>query len=130
MRRLSQFGLVLGIFTVGISPLAGQPLVPMAPREPGMMQEERGQGPMQPPAQPSPMRMMMGGNGSAMGPGMHEAVLRLMFILVDADGDGAFSSAELAAVQERIFNAADTDHDDRVTLEELTAFWHGSPAGP
>lgn len=131
MRKLSQSGLVLGVLAAGMSSLAAQPVTPPARGGPGMMmQDDRGQGPMQPPAGPAPMHMMMGGDSAAMGYAMHETLLRLMVVLIDADGDGAFSLAELSAVQERIFHEVDIDRNDRVTPEEVTAFWHGAPIGP
>jgi hypothetical protein len=95
------------------------------PMQPEMMRQGAGDGaPMQPPADSAgPMHMM--GEPDAMMSGMHQAMFRLLGILIDVDGDGSLSMSEWAAVQERIFRAVDGDDDDRVTLEEAMAFWHG-----
>ena len=64
---------------------------------------------------------MMG--GGAMGPPF---MLRMMFALMDADGDGTISLQEFQAAHERIFKAMDSDKDGKLTLEELRAFIHGT----
>jgi hypothetical protein len=51
--------------------------------------------------------------------------MRIIFSLMDADGDGTVSLQEWQAAQERIFKAMDTDHDGTVTLEEMQAFMRG-----
>ena len=62
---------------------------------------------------------LMGG-----GPG-HGRVMRIIFALMDANGDGKLTLEEFQAAHERIFKAMDTDHDGTVTLEEMEAFMHG-----
>ena len=74
---------------------------------------------------------MMGGMGS----GHHDwnrghdifgpVMMRMMFSLMDADGDGKLSLQEFQAAHERIFKAMDADHDGTVTLEEMQAFMRG-----
>ena len=64
-------------------------------------------------------RSMMGGD--AMWPPM---MFRMMFALMDADGDGAISLAEFQAAHERIFKAIDSNKDGKLTLEEMQAFMH------
>jgi hypothetical protein len=49
----------------------------------------------------------------------HAAMMRLIFILMDTDGDGALSLDEVQSVAERIFNAIDADDDGQVTLDEI-----------
>ena len=98
-----------------------------------------------------------GGPGGMMGPGMmgdhpgmmsahpgimgmmardyghHGSVMaRIIFSLMDADGDGKLTLQEWQAAHERIFKAMDTDHDGTVSLEEMEAFMHGTsgPASP
>ena len=66
-------------------------------------------------------RSMMGGD--AMGPPM---MFRMMFALMDADGDGTISLAEFQAAHERIFKAMDSNKDGKLTLEEMQAFVHGT----
>ena len=40
----------------------------------------------------------------------------------DADGDGALSFEEVAAIHKRIFDGVDADRDGKVTPEEVQAF--------
>ena len=65
---------------------------------------------------------MMGHGHEMMG---HSVVMRIIFGLMDANGDGKLSLEEFQAAHERIFKAMDTDHDGTVTLEEMEAFMHG-----
>lgn len=69
----------------------------------------------------SGMRGMAGHHGMMMQPHM----MRMMFIILDTDGDGALSLEEIQAVHERFFNAIDADGDDGVTLEEMQGFMRG-----
>ena len=68
--------------------------------------------------------MGQGGRGpGGMGPGM---MMRMLFILVDTDGDGTISLQEFQAAHERIFKAMDVNKDGRLTLEEIQAFMQGT----
>jgi len=67
-------------------------------------------------------RGMMG--GGMMGP--PPFMMRMMFALMDADGDGTISLQEFQAAHERIFKALDTNKDGKLTLEEMQAFIHGT----
>ena len=53
-------------------------------------------------------------------------MMRMMFALMDADGDGTISLQEFQAAHERIFRAMDSNKDGKVTLEEMQAFIHGT----
>ena len=65
-------------------------------------------------------------HGGMMGQGRgHGMAMRIIFSLMDANGDGKLSLEEWQAAHERIFRAMDTDHDGTVTLEEMEAFMHG-----
>jgi Ca2+-binding EF-hand superfamily protein len=64
---------------------------------------------------------MMG--GGAMGPPI---MLRIMFALMDGDGDGTVSLQEFQVAHERIFKAMDSNKDGQLTLEEMQAFMQGT----
>jgi Ca2+-binding EF-hand superfamily protein len=59
---------------------------------------------------------------------MHPLAMRMIFALMDADGDGKISLEEWQAAHQRLFKAMDTDRDGTVTLEEMEAFMHGTRA--
>ena len=54
--------------------------------------------------------------GGAMGPPI---MLRMMFALMDGDGDGIISLTEFQVAHERIFKAMDSNKDGRLTQEEM-----------
>ncbi|RWD49876.1 MAG: EF-hand domain-containing protein [Mesorhizobium sp.] len=65
-------------------------------------------------------------DGRRMGGGMmHGARMRMMFAIVDADGDGVLSQTEVQDFIGRIFNAVDENGDDSVDREEIRSFFHG-----
>lgn len=68
-----------------------------------------------------------GGMNGALRPGqvssgMHGHMMKIVFAIADADGNGGLSLDELAAVQGRVFDAVDTNEDGSVMPEELRAF--------
>jgi hypothetical protein len=85
---------------------------------------------------------MMGGGSGAMGTvgggmmgGMHaehrhgpRVLMRMIFSLMDADGDGSISLQEFQAAHERIFKGIDQNKDGRVTIEEMRIFMGAAPA--
>jgi Ca2+-binding EF-hand superfamily protein len=94
----------------------------------GMMQQDQqdpqqGQGMM---GQRGPRSEMMG-SGTGRGMMGHRGMMRIMFAVIDADGDGALSLAEVQEAHARIFNNVDADDNGRVTPEEIQAFFRGTP---
>lgn len=61
---------------------------------------------------------------------MHGAEMRLVFAIVDADGDGALSLSEIQDVHARIFRAVDQNGDGKVEMTEIEAFFHGDRDAP
>jgi hypothetical protein len=53
-------------------------------------------------------------------------MMRMLFALMDSDGDGTVSLQEFQAAHERIFKAIDTNKDGVLTLEEIQAFMRGT----
>lgn len=73
----------------------------------------------------APVGMM--GHQGAMGRGMMGSVMmRMMFALMDTDGDGKLSLQEFQAAHERIFRAMDANKDGFVTLQEMQTFMRGA----
>jgi hypothetical protein len=67
-------------------------------------------------------RGMMGREGAAGGPVVSGMMMRMLFSLMDSDGDGTVSLQEFQAAHERIFRAMDANKDGKLTLEEIQAF--------
>jgi hypothetical protein len=57
---------------------------------------------------------------------MNPLAMRMIFALMDADGDGKVTLQEWQAAQERIFKAMDADKDGTVSFEEMRKFTLGS----
>lgn len=68
------------------------------------------------------MRHCMMGHQGMMGP----FVMRIIFALMDGDGDGTVSLQEFQAAHERIFKAMDANKDGVLSLEEMQAFMRGT----
>ena len=69
------------------------------------------------------MRRGWMGEPRAMQSGM---MMRMLFALMDSDGDGTVSLQEFQAAHERIFKAMDANKDGVLTLEEIQAFMRGT----
>ena len=85
----------------------------------------------QQPPETTVQREGMPGGGMMRGRMMaHRAMMRLpfriIFALMDTDGDGTVSLSEFQAAHEKIFKAMDADKDGTLTMEEMLAFMHGS----
>ena len=84
------------------------------------------------PAQATPPSGMMGqspgaqtGQPGMMQPrmmGMPRHMMKIMFAIADANGDGALSFDEVTAIHKRIFDRVDANKDGKVTPEEAQAF--------
>ena len=74
------------------------------------------------------MRFGMMRRGWMSEPGaMHsDMMMRMLFALMDGDGDGTVSLSEFQAAHERIFRAMDANKDGRLTLEEIQGFMQGT----
>ena len=96
----------------------------------GAMMQHQPQVPQQQQEQEHHRGMGMMGRGGMMGPGsMHSGMMmRLLFAMMDSDGDGTVSLQEFQAAHERIFKAMDVNKDGVLTLEEIEAFMHGTRA--
>src|SRR5689334_7050436 len=68
----------------------------------------------------------MKGHGM-MGHGMFK---RMIFALMDTDGDGTISLEEFQAAHAKIFKAMDTNKDGKLTPVEIEAFMTGSSPAP
>ena len=72
-------------------------------------------------------RGMMGQEGmmgrGTMGP---PVMMRIIFSLMDSDGDGTISLQEFQAAHERIFKGMDANKDGELTPEEMQAFMQGT----
>ena len=73
------------------------------------------------------MGVGMMGRGGMMGPG-GGMMMRMLFAMMDSDGDGTVSLQEFQAAHERIFKAMDANKDGKLTLEEIQAFMQGTSA--
>ena len=73
-----------------------------------------------------------GGQGGMMGcgmmghGGMSAVPMRIIFALMDGDGDGTISLQEFQAAHERIFKTMDANKDGVLTPEEMQAFMLGT----
>jgi hypothetical protein len=77
--------------------------------------------------QQAPSDMMGHMGGGMMGHGMM-GPMRIMFVLMDTDGDGTLSLEEFQNAHAKIFKAMDANKDGKVTPAEMEMFMSGSPA--
>jgi EF hand domain-containing protein len=70
--------------------------------------------------------MMVQGRRGAVPGTMGPLMMRMMFALMDADGDGKISLQEFQVAHERIFKAMDANKDGFVTLQEMQEFIRGT----
>jgi hypothetical protein len=53
---------------------------------------------------------------------MRGHMMKMMFAIADADGDGALTFEEVTAIHQRIFTAMDVNRDGKVTPDEIRVF--------
>ncbi len=106
------------------------PGVPMT-QQPGQQQTQRQPTGQEDSSMMGPGGMMdrgMMGSGGMMGRGTMgpPVMMRIIFSLMDSDGDGTISLQEFQAAHERIFKGMDANKDGRLTPEEMQAFMQGT----
>jgi hypothetical protein len=80
------------------------------------------------PGMMPPDEMGGGGDNAMMEPGMMGPIgrrghmMKIMFAIADANGDGGLSFEEVTAINKRLFDQADGNKDGKVTREEIQAF--------
>jgi hypothetical protein len=75
------------------------------------------------------MRHGMMGGGVMRHHAMTAPFMRIIFALMDSDGDGTVSLQEFQAAHERIFKSMDANKDGVLTLDEIQSFMTGQ-TGP
>lgn len=53
---------------------------------------------------------------------MRPHMMKIMFAIADANGDGGLSFEEVSAIHKRIFDSIDADKDGNVTPDEIRQF--------
>ena len=106
------------------------PGVPMT-QQPGQQQTQQQPTGQEDSSMMGPGGMMdrgMMGSGGMMGRGTMgpPVMMRIIFSLMDSDGDGTISLQEFQAAHERIFKGMDANKDGRLTPEEMQAFMQGT----
>src|SRR6516165_4140448 len=98
-----------------------------SPGTPQTQQQQPPEGGMMGPGMMGPGMMGHGMMGRGMmGPMMSPLAMRMIFALMDSDGDGTVSLQEFQTAHERIFKAMDANKDGVLTLEEIQSFMRGA----
>ncbi|WP_425530724.1 EF-hand domain-containing protein [Rhizobium binae] len=97
------------------------PADPVQATQPSGMEDTTPQGQSAMPGGSGMMQSgMMGGMPTT---GMRGPMMKIMFAIADADGDGALSFEEVTAIHKPIFGSVDANKDGKVTPEEMQMFW-------
>jgi hypothetical protein len=129
MLTTSAFILACGGIAASAQQAPGGPMVQEPDHHPQTQQQptdHEGRGMM---GQGGMMGRGMMGQGGVMGRGMMGGpamMMRMIFALMDGDGDGTISLQEFQAAHERIFKAMDANKDGHLTQEEMQAFMQGT----
>lgn len=121
-KRLAVLATLAALMTAGTTDIAAAQAAdaPQATEEaPAPDQEMQAE---QPEAMPHDMMRpgRMGFHGRMMGERGH--MMKMMFAIADADGNGALSFEEVSTLHRRIFDAIDADNNGEVTQEEVQTF--------
>jgi hypothetical protein len=118
--------MTMGSTNIAAAQAADVPQEPEAAPAPDAPAPDQGTQAEQPEAMPGDM-MRAGRMRDRMmrGMPMHGHMMKIMFAIADADGDGALSFEEISTIHRRIFDAVDADKDGKVTPEEMQTFMRG-----
>jgi EF hand len=121
---------VLGLTTAALILTYGALGAVAQERMPAEPSQQQMQSPSMDPGGPGPMDGEMSEcmrDHGMKGHGMmgRPPIMRIIFALLDADGDGTISLQEFQVGHERIFKAMDTNKDGKLTPEEIKEFMHG-----
>jgi hypothetical protein len=93
----------------------------------GMMRDEQRQGRWDEMHMNRRMGPGARGMGRAAGMGRHmnrAPMMKMMFAIVDANGNGAVSFDEVMEIHKRMFDAIDANNNGSITPEEIESFFH------
>lgn len=116
---------IAGLIALGVSAGASAQTTESEERRPEASPEAEAQssspeGMMREGDQPRDRDMM--GRGMMGRMAMRGHMMKIMFAIADADGDGSLSFEEVTAIHKRIFDRVDANKDGKVSPEEIREF--------